>query len=157
MPTEQNNEIGELISTKGKELGTVTGRRRRCGWFDAVMVKQALRFGGARALIITKLDVLDGFEYLRICCGYRLRGEILDYMPSSRRDQEEVEPIYEEMPGWTESTYGVTDIGLLPKRALEYIHKIESIVCVPVVMLSTTPVSEDVLVINQELFDIIVK
>src|SRR5262249_4287969 len=121
----------------GKEFGVVTGRKRRCGWLDATMVKQAVQVGGIDGIVLTKLDVLDGFETLKIATGYRLRGEKLDYLPPAEADQAAVEPIYETVSGWKQSTRGVRSFDKLPKEALAYVRRIEALIGAPVALLST--------------------
>ena len=147
-PTEQDNDVGQYLGERGKEFGTVTGRKRRCGWFDAVMVKQAVRFNGMSGIALTKLDVLDGLEEIKICVGYKLNGHEIDYYPSSQFDQDNVEPIYETMQGWSESTYGARSWAELPAAAVKYVRHIEELIGAPVSMLSTSPERDDTILMH---------
>ncbi len=147
-PTEQDNEIGQFLGEKGKEFGTVTGRKRRCGWFDAVMVRQAVKVNGINGISLTKLDVLDGMEELKICVGYKLNGKEIDYYPASQIDQAAIEPIYETMEGWSETTYGARSWGELPAAAVKYVRHIEELIGAPVSMLSTSPERDDTILMN---------
>ena len=147
-PTELNDEIGELIGDRGHEFGTVTGRRRRCGWFDAVLVRQAVKVGGLDGIALTKLDVLDGLEQLKICTGYRCKGEILQHLPASMARQAEVEPIYETIDGWSESTRGARSWVQLPATAIKYVRRIEELIEAPVSLLSTSPEREDTILVQ---------
>lgn len=147
-PTELHDEIGKKIGETGREFGTNTGRPRRCGWFDAVMVRQAIITGGIDGIALTKLDVLDGFEKLRICIGYELNGQKFDYFPASNGLQEKIKPIYEEFDGWSESTYGARSYGSLPAQAIKYIARIEELVGCPVSLLSTSPERDDTILIR---------
>ena len=147
-PTEQDNEIGERLGTAGHEFGTVTGRKRRCGWFDAVMVRQACATSGVTGLALTKLDVLDGFDEIHICTGYKLRGEVIDYFPAGVTDQAAVEPIYETMPGWTETTRGARSWNELPAAAVKYVRRLEELVGKPCALVSTSPEREDVILMK---------
>lgn len=138
--TELFDDIGQQIAKKGNEFGAVTGRPRRCGWFDAVAVRRAVQINSISGFCMTKLDVLDGLETLKICTAYKMpNGEIVEYAPMAAADWEGVEPIYETLPGWTENTFGVTDRNALPATALAYIKRIEELVGVPVDILSTGP------------------
>ncbi|OJX74815.1 adenylosuccinate synthase [Magnetospirillum sp. 64-120] len=147
-PTEQDNEIGHLIGDRGHEFGTVTGRRRRCGWFDAVLVRQAMKVGGVNGIALTKLDVLDGIEELKICTAYKYKGEIINHLPASQSAQAEVEPIYETISGWSESTRGARSWVDLPATAIKYIRRIEELIETPVSMLSTSPEREDTILVT---------
>ena len=147
-PTEQHNEIGERLGQRGHEFGTVTGRKRSCGWFDAVMVSQAIKISGINGIALTKLDVLDGFETLKICTGYELDGKIIKYLPSSISAQENVKPIYEELPGWEETTAGARSFIDLPANAVKYIRRIEELIETPVAILSTSPEREDTILVK---------
>lgn len=147
-PSELNNDIGQHLGDKGKEYGVVTGRRRRCGWFDAVMVRQAVTLSGISGIALTKLDVLDGLEEIGICVGYKLDDKELDYLPSSQSEQERVEPIYEYMPGWSESTYGARSWAELPANAVKYVKRIEELTGAPVSVLSTSPEREDAILMH---------
>ena len=147
-PTELFDTVGELIGDRGREFGTVTGRRRRCGWFDAVLVRQAVKVGGVNGIALMKLDVLDGFEELKICTGYRCRGEVIHHLPASQARQAEVEPIYETMPGWRESTEGARSWADLPAAAVKYIRRIEELIETPVALLSTSPERDDTILVH---------
>ena len=152
-PTEQDNDIGNFLGEKGREFGTVTGRKRRCGWFDAVMVRQAVKLSGMSGIALTKLDVLDGLDEIKICVGYELNGEKLDYYPASQKDQAEVQPIYETMEGWKESTYGARTWGALPAAAIKYVRHIEELIEAPVSMLSTSPERDDTILVRDPFMD----
>jgi len=147
-PTEQDNEIGQRLGERGHEFGTVTGRARRCGWFDAVMVRQACDVSGVTGLALTKLDVLDGFDELKICTGYRLQGERLDYLPATAAAQAAVEPVYETMPGWHASTRGARSWNDLPAEAVKYVRRLEELVGKPAALVSTSPEREDVILMR---------
>lgn len=142
-PTEQVNEIGEYIGQRGREFGTVTGRKRRCGWFDAVLVRQAIKFGGISGIALTKLDVLDGLDELKVCVGYKHKGERIDYLPAGQTAQAEVEPIYETFEGWKDTTRGARSWAKLPATAVKYVRRIEELVEAPVTLLSTSPERDD--------------
>lgn len=152
-PTELTNAIGQEIGKKGNEFGTVTGRARRCGWFDAVLVRQSVKIGGINGIALTKLDVLDGFDTIKICTGYRYNGKQYDYLPSSMKIQEGVEPIYEEMEGWSESTHGKTSWANLPAQAIKYIRRIEELIECSVALLSTSPRREDTILVTDPFSD----
>ncbi|RAU20458.1 adenylosuccinate synthase [Paramagnetospirillum kuznetsovii] len=147
-PTELFDSIGERIGDRGREFGTVTGRRRRCGWLDAVMVRQAIKVGGINGIALTKLDVLDGLDELKICVGYKSQGQTLAHYPASQSRQADVEPIYETMPGWSESTYGARSWNDLPASANKYIRRIEELIEAPVSMLSTSPERDDTILVH---------
>jgi adenylosuccinate synthase len=147
-PTEQRNAIGDLIGDRGREFGTVTGRRRRCGWFDAVLVRQTVRTSGINGLALTKLDILDGFEEIKVCVGYRLDGGEIDYLPAGERAQARVEPIYETIEGWQDSTAGARSWAELPAQAVKYVRRIEELVGCPVALLSTSPDREDTILMH---------
>ena len=147
-PTELEDEIGQRLGERGHEFGTVTGRRRRCGWFDAVMVRQACKTGGIDGIALTKLDVLDGLETLKVCTGYRVDGEVLDYLPALASAQAKVEPIYEELEGWSESTQGARSWAELPATAVKYIRRVEELIEVPVALLSTSPERDDTILVR---------
>jgi len=142
-PTEQDNEVGRLLGERGREFGTVTGRPRRCGWFDACMVRQAVKVSGIDGIALTKLDVLDGLDELKICVGYRLDGREIDYFPAAQGAQARVEPIYEVLEGWKTSTEGARSWGVLPAQAIKYVKRLEELIEAPVTMLSTSPKRED--------------
>jgi adenylosuccinate synthase len=152
-PTEQDNDIGERLGARGHEFGTVTGRKRRCGWFDAVMVRQAIRTGGISGIALTKLDVLDGFDEIRVCTGYRLDGQTVDYFPSSVSGQAAVEPVWESLEGWSESTQGARSWAELPATAVKYVRRIEELIGAPVAMLSTSPEREDTILVRDPFAD----
>ena len=152
-PTELDNETGERLGTRGHEFGTVTGRKRRCGWFDAVLVRQSAAVSGITGIALTKLDVLDGFETISICTGYRLRGETLDYFPSHAADQAAVEPIYETMEGWSQSTAGARSWADLPAQAIKYIRRVEELINCPVTLVSTSPEREDTILVRDPFAD----
>ncbi|MBN8849120.1 MULTISPECIES: adenylosuccinate synthase [unclassified Sphingomonas] len=152
-PTELEDATGERLGTRGREFGTVTGRKRRCGWFDAVLVRQSAAVSGITGIALTKLDVLDGFEEVKICTGYRLRGEVLDYFPSHAADQAEVEPIYETIEGWSESTAGARSWADLPAQAIKYIRRVEELIRCPVALVSTSPEREDTILVRDPFAD----
>jgi len=147
-PTELHDETGRLLGERGHEFGTVTGRPRRCGWFDATMVRQAVKVGGVDGLVLTKLDVLDGLPTLKICTGYRVQGQVMKRLPASIAAQEAAEPIYDEMPGWAGSTRGARSYAELPAEAVKYVRRIEELVEAPVVLLSTSPERDDTIVLR---------
>ncbi len=152
-PTEQDNAIGERLGERGHEFGTVTGRKRRCGWFDAVMVRQAIRTGGINGIALTKLDVLDGFEELKVCTGYRLDGRRLDHFPASMAGQAAVEPVFETLEGWSDSTRGARSWAELPATAVKYVRRIEELIAAPVALLSTSPEREDTILVHDPFAD----
>jgi adenylosuccinate synthase len=147
-PTEQQNDIGRLIGERGREFGTVTGRPRRCGWFDAVLVRQTVRTSGINGLALTKLDILDGLTEIKVCVGYRLDGREIDYLPAGEHAQARVEPIYESAQGWEEPTAGARSWAQLPAQAIKYVRRIEELVGCPVALLSTSPEREDTILVN---------
>src|SRR5580693_3837749 len=147
-PTEQDNEIGRRIGERGREFGTVTGRPRRCGWFDAVLVRQTVRTCGIDGLALTKLDVLDGFSEIKVCVGYRFDGRVVDYLPAGEHAQARVEPIYETIAGWEERTLGARSFAELPAQAVKYVRRIEELVGSPVALLSTSPEREDTILMR---------
>jgi adenylosuccinate synthase len=151
-PTEQPNDIGEYLGTRGHEFGTNTGRKRRCGWFDAVMVRQAICLGGIDGIALTKLDVLDGLEEVKICVGYKLDGKVIDYFPSGQGAQARVEPVYETMPGWSETTYGARSYADLPGNAIKYVRHLEELIGAPIALLSTSPERDDTITIADPFF-----
>jgi adenylosuccinate synthase len=152
-PTELDDEIGRTLSERGHEFGTVTGRARRCGWFDAVLVRQAIRLGGIRGIALTKLDVLDGFDELKVCTGYRLASEMVDHLPASPRAQAAVEPVYESLEGWHESTRGARSWAALPATAVKYVRRIEELIGAPVTLLSTSPERDDTILMSDPFAD----
>ncbi len=147
-PTEQDNELGQRLGERGHEFGTVTGRRRRCGWFDAILVRQAVAVSGVTGVALTKLDVLDGFETVRICKGYRIAGQEFDYLPPHAADQARVEPVYEEIEGWPGSTRGARSWADLPARAIKYVRRIEELIRCPVALVSTSPERDDTILVR---------
>jgi adenylosuccinate synthase len=152
-PTEQEGEVGEFLGTRGHEFGTVTGRKRRCGWFDAVLVRQAVIANGIDGIALTKLDVLDGMEEIKVCTGYMLDGEKIDYLPASQGAQERVEPIYETLEGWSGTTAGARSWNELPAQAVKYVRHIEELIGAPVAMLSTSPEREDTILVTDPFQD----
>ena len=147
-PTELFDEIGEGLGKRGHEFGTTTGRKRRCGWFDAVMVRQACAVAGIDGLALTKLDVLDGMDELKICTSYKLNGETIDYLPATAAAQAAVEPVYETMPGWSDSTRGARSWNDLPAEAVKYVRRLEELVGKPAALVSTSPEREDVILMR---------
>jgi adenylosuccinate synthase len=152
-PTELDDAVGERLGTRGREFGTVTGRKRRCGWFDAVLVRQAVALGGVTGIALTKLDVLDGFDEVRICTGYRLRGQALDYFPAHAADQAAVEPVWETMAGWQGSTAGARSWAELPAQAIKYIRRVEELIRCPVTLVSTSPERLDTILVRDPFAD----
>lgn len=152
-PSEQDNELGERLGTRGHEFGTVTGRKRRCGWLDAVLLRQSAAVSGITGIALTKIDVLDGFDEVSICTGYRLRGETLDYYPANAQDQAAIEPVYEKMPGWSESTAGARSWAELPAAAIKYIRRIEELIQCPVTLVSTSPERDDTILVRDPFAD----
>ncbi|MBL8702263.1 MAG: adenylosuccinate synthase [Alphaproteobacteria bacterium] len=152
-PTELTDEVGQGLGDRGHEFGTVTGRRRRCGWFDAVMVRQALRVGGVRGIALTKLDVLDGMKEIKVCVAYRLRGATLHHFPANMTAQAAVEPVYETIEGWSESTRGARSWAELPGNAIKYIRRLEELVGVPIALLSTSPERNDTILVSDPFAD----
>ncbi len=147
-PTELTDATGERLGERGHEFGTVTGRKRRCGWFDAVMVRQACAVSGVSGLALTKLDVLDGFEEIRVCVAYDLEGKRLDYLPATSAQQAAVQPVYETMPGWQGSTRGARSWNDLPAEAVKYVRRLEELVGKPCALVSTSPEREDVILMR---------
>ncbi|MEG3124012.1 adenylosuccinate synthase [Sphingomonas sp. GB1N7] len=152
-PTELEDATGQKLGERGHEFGTVTGRKRRCGWFDAVLVRQSAAVGGITGIALTKIDVLDGFDEVKICTGYTLNGETLDYFPSHAADQAQVVPVYETMPGWSESTAGARSWADLPGQAIKYIRRIEELINCPVALVSTSPEREDTILVRDPFAD----
>jgi adenylosuccinate synthase len=147
-PTEQDSDIGKRLGTAGHEFGTNTGRARRCGWFDAVMVRQACAVSGVTGLALTKLDVLDGFDEIKVCTHYMLNGKRIDRFPSGMTDQANVQPVYETVEGWSQSTRGARSWAQLPGEAVKYVRRLEELVGKPVAMVSTSPEREDVILVR---------
>ncbi|NJM50633.1 MAG: adenylosuccinate synthase [Sphingomonadales bacterium] len=152
-PTEQQNEIGQRLGERGHEFGTVTGRQRRCGWFDAVLVRQSCAVSGVSGIALTKIDVLDGMETIKICTGYRVDGRDYDYLPPHAADQAKVEPVYEEMPGWQGTTAGARSWADLPAQAIKYVKRIEELIECPVACVSTSPEREDTILVKDPFAD----
>ena len=147
-PSELLDDNGKRLGERGHEFGTVTGRPRRCGWFDAALVRQSIAVNGIDGIALTKLDVLDGFETLKVCTGYRLDGKTLDYMPAGLKAQAAVEPIYEELDGWSETTHGARSWRDLPANAVKYVRRLEELIGAPVALLSTSPEREDTILVK---------
>ncbi|MBL9059912.1 MAG: adenylosuccinate synthase [Mangrovicoccus sp.] len=152
-PTELFDEVGRHLGSVGREKGTVTGRDRRCGWFDAVLVRQTCTTSGVKGIALTKLDVLDGLSELKICTGYRLDGEVLDYLPTAAELQARVEPVYETMEGWQASTQGARSWADLPAAAIKYVRRIEELIECPVALLSTSPERDDTILVTDPFAD----
>jgi len=147
-PTELTDEIGETLGRRGKEFGTVTARKRRCGWFDGVLVRQTIKISGITGIALTKLDVLDELEEIKMCIGYELDGKKLDYLPATSEDQFNIKPIYQTFPGWKSSTQGIRNIEELPEKAKKYIHALEDFIGCKVSSISTSPEREDTILIE---------
>ncbi len=152
-PPEWRDETGERLGARGREFGTVTGRKRRCGWFDAALVRQTCAISGINGIALTKLDVLDGFETLRICTGYDLDGRRLDHLPTAADAQARCVPIYEEVEGWQQSTEGARSWADLPGAAVKYVRRIEELIGCPVAMLSTSPERDDTILVTDPFAD----
>jgi adenylosuccinate synthase len=153
-PTELEDETGQTLGERGHEFGTVTGRKRRCGWFDAVLTRQSCAISGVTGIALTKLDVLDGFETVKICTGYCLGGKLLDYLPSHAADQAAVEPVYEELAGWKgQTTAGARSWADLPAEAVKYIRRVEELIETPVALVSTSPEREDTILVRDPFVD----
>lgn len=152
-PTELIDEVGQRLGERGREFGVVTGRKRRCGWFDAVLVRQAVKVNGITGIALTKLDVLDGLKELKVCIGYDINGERVDHLPASTVRQERVKPIYETLEGWDESTQGARSWADLPATAIKYIRRIEELIDAPVALLSTSPEREDTILVHDPFED----
>ncbi|WNJ91376.1 adenylosuccinate synthase [Bosea sp. 685] len=147
-PTELFDETGELIGQKGKEFGVVTGRKRRCGWFDACLVRQTVKTSGIDGIALTKLDILDGFTEIKVCTGYKLNGELLEHLPAGQSDQARVEPVYETIEGWEGSTANARSWADLPAQAIKYVRRIEELIGAPVAVLSTSPERDDTILVH---------
>ncbi|MFN7322065.1 MAG: adenylosuccinate synthase [Methylobacterium sp.] len=147
-PTELFDETGKQIGTRGREFGTVTGRPRRCGWFDAVIARQMIKINGINGIALTKLDVLDGLPELKVCTGYRLDGQVIEHLPASESAQKRVEPVYETIPGWSGSTAGARSWADLPAEAVKYVRRIEELIGAPVTLLSTSPERDDTILMK---------
>ncbi len=147
-PTELHDDIGEEIGKKGHEFGTSTGRKRRCGWFDSVLVRQAIKTGGIDGIALTKMDVLDGFDEIKVCVAYDLNGERIDYLPASTVDQANIKPIYETIPGWKDTSQGARSWADIPAAAVKYVRHIEELIEAPVALLSTSPDRDDTILMQ---------
>jgi adenylosuccinate synthase len=147
-PTELTDEIGRHLSTVGKEVGVNTGRQRRCGWFDAVLVRQSVAINGIDGIALTKLDVLDGLPKLKICVGYKIDGEVVDHLPAGLRAQASAEPVYEEIEGWDQTTHGARSWRDLPAEAVKYVRRLEELIGAPVSLLSTSPQRDDTILMK---------
>lgn len=152
-PSELDDTDGQRLGERGHEFGTVTGRKRRCGWFDAVLVRQTCAISGVNGIALTKLDVLDGFDTLKICTGYEIDGVTYDYLPTAAALQAKVRPIYEEMEGWHESTAGARSWADLPAAAIKYVRRVEELIQCPVAMLSTSPERDDTILVTDPFAD----
>ncbi len=152
-PTELDDADGERLGTRGHEFGTTTGRKRRCGWFDACLLRQTCATSGVTGIALTKLDVLDGFDVLKICVGYDLDGQRLDYLPTAADAQARCKPIYEELPGWSESTEGARSWAQLPANAIKYVRRVEELIDCPVALLSTSPERDDTILVTDPFAD----
>ena len=152
-PAELTDDDGERLGERGHEFGTVTGRKRRCGWFDAVLVRQTCATSGVSGIALTKLDVLDGFDRLKICVGYELDGKRLDYLPTAADAQARCQPLYEEMAGWSETTAGARSWAQLPAAAISYVRRIEALIACPVALLSTSPERDDTILVTDPFAD----
>jgi adenylosuccinate synthase len=152
-PTELTDAIGELIGDRGHEFGTNTGRRRRCGWFDAVLTRQAVKTSGINGVALTKLDILDGFDQINICTHYLLDGQRIDRLPASQAAQARVKPVYESFPGWQETTSGARSWAELPAQAIKYVRRIEELIEAPVALLSTSPERDDTILVHNPFQD----
>ncbi len=152
-PTELHDETGRRLGERGHEFGTVTGRQRRCGWFDAALVRQSLKISGVDGIALTKLDVLDGFDELKVCTGYRINGRDFDYLPAGAHNQAAAEPVYETMAGWSGSTERARSWADLPAEAVKYVRRIEEIIETPVALVSTSPERDDVILMTDPFQD----
>ena len=152
-PTEQDNEVGNFLGTRGHEFGTVTGRKRRCGWFDAVLVRQAVALNGITGIALTKLDVLDGLDEIQVCTGYELDGKAIDYLPASQGAQARIKPVYTRVEGWQGTTAGARSWADLPAQAIKYVRLIEELIGCPVALLSTSPERDDTILVTDPFHD----
>ena len=152
-PTELTDATGDKLGTRGAEFGTVTGRKRRCGWFDSVLVRQTVVTGGVDGIALTKLDVLDTFEEIKLCTGYRLDGQEIDHLPADATEQARCEPVYETIEGWSESTQGARSWADLPAQAVKYVRRVEELIGAPVALLSTSPEREDTILVRDPFVD----
>ena len=147
-PAELFDDVGKHLSTVGREVGVNTGRARRCGWFDSVLVRQSVAINGIHGVALTKLDVLDGLETLKICVGYKIGDKVVDYLPAGLRDQAAATPVYEEIAGWTESTAGARSFKDLNANAIKYVRRVEELIGAPVALLSTSPERDDTILMR---------
>ncbi|PSS59389.1 adenylosuccinate synthase, partial [Ensifer sp. NM-2] len=147
-PTELHDEIGQFLGERGHEFGTVTGRKRRCGWFDAALVRQSVAANGITGIALTKLDVLDGLDELKICVGYTLDGQQIDHLPASQAQQASAKPVYITLEGWKESTVGARSWADLPAQAIKYVRQVEELIGAPVALLSTSPERDDTILVT---------
>ena len=147
-PTELQNEVGELLGTRGKEFGTVTSRKRRCGWFDGVLVRQTIKISGINGIALTKLDVLDELDEIKMCISYELNGKKIDYLPAAVEDQLKIKPVYKTFKGWKQKTNGIKNINELPEKAKDYIYAIEDFIGAKISSISTSPEREDTILIE---------
>jgi adenylosuccinate synthase len=152
-PTELDDEVGRLLGDRGREFGTNTGRRRRCGWFDAVLTRQCVKTSGIDGIALTKLDILDGFEEIKVATHYRLDGREIDYLPASQAAQARIEPVYETIEGWRGETVGARSWADLPAQAIKYVRRIEELIGAPVALLSTSPKREDTILVHDPFQD----
>ncbi len=152
-PTELHDEIGQRLGERGHEFGTVTSRQRRCGWFDAVLVRKSVAVTGINGIALTKIDVLDGLDTVKICTGYRIDGKEYDYLPASAMLTEKIEPVYEEMPGWSETSAGARSWADMPANAIKYVRRVEELIGCPVALLSTSPEREDTILVTDPFAD----
>jgi len=147
-PTELNDEIGESLGRRGKEFGTVTARKRRCGWFDGVLVRQTIKISGINGIALTKLDVLDELDEIKMCVEYELNGKKINYLPAASEDQFNIKPIYKTFPGWKSKTQGIRNLKDLPDKALRYIHALEDFIGARISSISTSPEREDTILVE---------
>ena len=147
-PTELVDEVGELLGTRGKEFGTVTSRKRRCGWFDGVLVRQTIKISGINGIALTKLDVLDELEEIKMCIGYEISGKKIDYLPAAVEDQLKVKPVYKKFLGWKTTTKGIKNFGDLPSQAKTYIKELEKFIETKISSISTSPERNDTILIE---------
>ena len=152
-PTELKDATGEKLGERGHEFGTVTGRKRRCGWFDSVLVRQTVVTGGVDGIALTKLDVLDGFDEIKVCIGYSLDGQALDYLPADANLQARLTPVYETLEGWKETTRGARSWAQLPANAIKYVRRVEELIGAPVALLSTSPDRDDTIMVQDPFLD----
>ena len=147
-PSEEKGQFGELLAKKGKEFGTVTGRKRRCGWFDAVLLKQAIKISGISGLALTKLDILDNFDQIKLCIGYKIDNKEIDYFPSNEQEQKKIKPIYKTLSGWVSNTYGLKQYEKLPNKAKLFLKEIEKLVDCKIVIISTGPARDHTIILK---------